>query len=155
MGRGIDSRNRVWNWVANLRPVRQRYGLAGRYDSPMPMYFVPSPQGRYTDSELTQWYLYCTVCQIYVSKPEGSTFFCRINYCTSSSAVKLVAGFISMLVVACRRLWDREIYELWDTQSKRDHNAHRVDKKGNLLQLVQYRLKRGQHSIGFIFFRPF
>ncbi len=28
-------------------------------------------------------------------------------------------------------------------------------KKGKLLELVQYRLKRGQHSIGFIFFPTF
>ncbi len=29
MGRGIDSRNQVWNWVAKL------HRLAGRYDNPM------------------------------------------------------------------------------------------------------------------------
>jgi hypothetical protein len=34
MGRGIDSRNRVWNWVAKL------HRLAGRYDSPMPPWFL-------------------------------------------------------------------------------------------------------------------
>jgi hypothetical protein len=34
MGRGIDSRNRVWNWVAKL------YRLAGRYDNPMPTWFL-------------------------------------------------------------------------------------------------------------------
>ncbi len=31
IGRGIDSRNRVWNWVAKL------HRLAGRYDNPVPM----------------------------------------------------------------------------------------------------------------------
>ncbi len=36
MGRGIDSRNRVWNGVAKL------HRLAGRYDNPMPpWYLVP------------------------------------------------------------------------------------------------------------------
>jgi hypothetical protein len=34
MGRGIDSRNRVWNWVAKL------HWLAGRYDNPMPTWFL-------------------------------------------------------------------------------------------------------------------
>ncbi len=34
MGRGIDSRNRVWNWVAKL----QR--LAGRYENPMHTWFL-------------------------------------------------------------------------------------------------------------------
>ncbi len=33
-GRGIDSRNWVWNWVAKLRR------LAGRYDNPMPTWFL-------------------------------------------------------------------------------------------------------------------
>ncbi len=32
--RGIDSRNRVWNWVAKL------HRLAGRYDNPMPTWFL-------------------------------------------------------------------------------------------------------------------
>ncbi len=31
IGRGIDSRNRVWNWIAKL------HRLAGRYDNPVPM----------------------------------------------------------------------------------------------------------------------
>jgi hypothetical protein len=34
MGRGIDSRNRVWNWVAKL------HRLAGQYDNPMPTWFL-------------------------------------------------------------------------------------------------------------------
>ncbi len=34
MGRGIDSRNRVWNWVAKL------HRLAGRYDNPRPTWFL-------------------------------------------------------------------------------------------------------------------
>ncbi len=34
MGRGIDSRNRVWNWVAKL------HSLAGRYNNPMPTWFL-------------------------------------------------------------------------------------------------------------------
>ncbi len=34
MGRGIDSRNRVWNWVAKL------HRLAGRFDNPMPTWFL-------------------------------------------------------------------------------------------------------------------
>ncbi len=34
MGRGINSRNRVWNWVAKL------HRLAGRYDNPMPTWFL-------------------------------------------------------------------------------------------------------------------
>ncbi len=34
VGRGINSKNRVWNWVAKL----QR--LAGRYDNPMPTWFL-------------------------------------------------------------------------------------------------------------------
>jgi hypothetical protein len=34
MGRGIDSRNRVWNWVAKL------HRLASRYDNPMPTWFL-------------------------------------------------------------------------------------------------------------------
>jgi hypothetical protein len=152
-GRGIDSRNRVWNWVANL------HRLAGRYDNPIPMYLVPSPHSGTFYRLWTQWYLYWTVylCQIYVhvSKPEGSTFFCGINYYTSSSAVKLVAGFISMLVVACRRLWDTEIYELWDTHSKRDHNALYVRTKKREIprnELVQYNLKRGQDSTAQVLF---
>ncbi len=34
MGRGIDSRNQVWNWIAKL------HRLAGRYDNPMPTWFL-------------------------------------------------------------------------------------------------------------------
>ncbi len=34
MRRGIDSRNRLWNWVAKL------HRLAGRYDNPMPTWFL-------------------------------------------------------------------------------------------------------------------
>ncbi len=34
MGRGINSRNRVWNWVAKL------HRLSGRYDNPMPTWFL-------------------------------------------------------------------------------------------------------------------
>ncbi len=34
MGRGIDSRNRVWDWVAKL------HRLASRYDNPMPTWFL-------------------------------------------------------------------------------------------------------------------
>ncbi len=34
MGWGIDSRKRVWNWVAKLRR------LAGQYDNPMPTWFL-------------------------------------------------------------------------------------------------------------------
>ncbi len=34
LGRGIDSRNRVWNWVAKL------HRLAGRYNNPMPTWFL-------------------------------------------------------------------------------------------------------------------
>ena len=34
MGRGIDSRNQVWNWVAKL------HRLAGRYGNPMPTWFL-------------------------------------------------------------------------------------------------------------------
>jgi hypothetical protein len=34
MGRGIDSRNPVWNWVAKL------HRLTGRYDNPMPTWFL-------------------------------------------------------------------------------------------------------------------
>ncbi len=39
MGRGIDSRNRVWNWVAKL------HRLAGRYDNPMPTWFLAPMAG--------------------------------------------------------------------------------------------------------------
>jgi len=34
LGRGIGSRNRVWNWVAEL------HRLVGRYDNPMPTCFL-------------------------------------------------------------------------------------------------------------------
>ncbi len=34
MGRGINSRNRVWNLVAKL------HRLAGQYDNPMPNWFL-------------------------------------------------------------------------------------------------------------------
>jgi hypothetical protein len=34
MGRGIDSRNRVWNWVAKI------HRLAGRYGNTMPTWFL-------------------------------------------------------------------------------------------------------------------
>ncbi len=34
LGRGIDSRNRVWNWVAKI------HRLAGRYDNPMSTWFL-------------------------------------------------------------------------------------------------------------------
>ncbi len=34
MGRGIDYRNQVWHWVAKL------HRLAGRYDNPMPTWFL-------------------------------------------------------------------------------------------------------------------
>jgi hypothetical protein len=34
MGRGINSRNRVWNWLAKL------HRLAGQYDNPMRTWFL-------------------------------------------------------------------------------------------------------------------
>ncbi len=34
MGRGIDSRNRVWNWIGKL------HRLVGRHDNPMPTWFL-------------------------------------------------------------------------------------------------------------------
>jgi hypothetical protein len=34
IGRGISSKNRVWNWVGKL------HRLAGRYDNPMPTWFL-------------------------------------------------------------------------------------------------------------------
>ncbi len=34
MGRRINSRNRAWNWIAKL------HRLAGRYDNPMPTWFL-------------------------------------------------------------------------------------------------------------------
>jgi hypothetical protein len=39
MGRGIDSRNRVWNWVAKL------HRLAGRYNKPIPTWFLVPIEG--------------------------------------------------------------------------------------------------------------
>ncbi len=39
MGRGIDSRNRVWNRVAKL------HRLAARYDNPMPTWFLATIAG--------------------------------------------------------------------------------------------------------------
>ncbi len=46
MGQGIDSMNRVWNWVAKL------HRLAGRYNNP-PANLVPSPHSgtKVTDTE--------------------------------------------------------------------------------------------------------
>jgi hypothetical protein len=58
MGQGIDSRNRVWNWAAKL------HRLTGRYDNPMPTWFLAPIAGlklpkqmidgklRYFDGEL-------------------------------------------------------------------------------------------------------
>jgi hypothetical protein len=47
MGRGIDSRNRVWNGVAKL------HRLAGRYPNPMPSWFQAPPIGaKVTDTEV-------------------------------------------------------------------------------------------------------
>jgi hypothetical protein len=43
MGRGIDSRNRVWNWGAKL------HRLEGRYDNPMPTWFL-APIAGLTDT---------------------------------------------------------------------------------------------------------
>ncbi len=39
LGRGIDSRNRVWNWVTKL------HRLAGRYDNPVPTWFLAPHSG--------------------------------------------------------------------------------------------------------------
>ncbi len=39
VGRGIDSRNRVWHWVDKLNR------LAGRYDNPMPTWFLTHKVG--------------------------------------------------------------------------------------------------------------
>ncbi len=39
MGRGINSRNRVWNWIAKLNR------MAGRYGNPMPTWFLAPHRG--------------------------------------------------------------------------------------------------------------
>ncbi len=46
MGRGIDSRNRVWNWVAKL------HGLAARYENPMSTWFLTPIAGHNLPSQL-------------------------------------------------------------------------------------------------------
>jgi hypothetical protein len=53
MGRGIDSRNRVWNWVAKL----QR--LAGLYDNPMPTWFLAPIAGLKFSSVLGEGVSFC------------------------------------------------------------------------------------------------
>ena len=65
MGRGIDSRNRVWNWVAKL------HRLAGRYDIPMPTWFLALIAGHKFRHSVADGSPY----------PDrvGSTSFCRIR----------------------------------------------------------------------------
>ncbi len=58
MGRGIDSRNQVWNWVAKL------HRLAGRYDNPMPTWFLAPIAGRYRHSVFSTVEL---VSSVYIS----------------------------------------------------------------------------------------
>ncbi len=58
MGRGIDSRNRVLNWVAKL------HRLAGRYDNPMPTWFLVPIGGLKLPSMRHDHY--CTDICIYV-----------------------------------------------------------------------------------------
>ncbi len=48
MVRGIDSRNRVWNWVAKL------HRLAGRYDNPVPTWFLAPIAGLKLPTQVTQ-----------------------------------------------------------------------------------------------------
>jgi hypothetical protein len=65
IGRGIDSRNRVWNWVAKL------HRLAGRYDIPMPTWFLALIAGHKFRHSVADGSPY----------PDrvGSTSFCRIR----------------------------------------------------------------------------
>jgi len=57
MGRGIDSRNRVWNWLAKL------HRLAGQYDNPVSTWFlvpiarlkISTPTGRYDNPISTRF----------------------------------------------------------------------------------------------------
>ncbi len=48
MGRGIDSRNRIWNWVAKL------HRLAGRYNNPMPTWFLAPIAGLKLPTQTTR-----------------------------------------------------------------------------------------------------
>jgi hypothetical protein len=51
MGRGIDSRNRVWNRVAKL------HRLAARYDNPMPTWFLAPIAGLKLPTQvLSHWF---------------------------------------------------------------------------------------------------
>ncbi len=49
MGRGIDSRNRVWNWVA--KPHR----LTGRCDNPLPAWFLAPIAGLKLPTLVPHW----------------------------------------------------------------------------------------------------
>jgi hypothetical protein len=69
MGRGIDSRNRVWNWVAKL------HRLAGRYDNPMPTWFLAPIAGLRLPSLIYQWRW-----TLYTSSGGGGDFF--LNFFT-------------------------------------------------------------------------
>jgi hypothetical protein len=86
MGRGIDSRSRVWNWVAKL------HTLAGRYDNPMPTWFLAPIAGLklptlgsreesvqfYTEFQGGSLYYNCTVkAQSKISTFRGNPFHTR------------------------------------------------------------------------------
>ncbi len=73
MGRSIDSRNHVWNWVAKL------HRLAGRYDNPMPIWFL-APIAEHKLPTL-RYLLYISDC---TARHSSAEVFCTVHlFCES------------------------------------------------------------------------
>jgi hypothetical protein len=73
MGRGIDSRNRVWNWLAKL------YRMAGRYDNPMPTWFLAPISGtKVTDTVHSMYCIMYTPSRREIITVRGQSFVSRL-----------------------------------------------------------------------------
>jgi hypothetical protein len=91
MGRGIDSRNRVWNGVAKL------HRLSGRYDNPMPTWFLAPVAVPKLPTQPTQPGI-GSLESILGFKNSGSDFFRFSKYWSQTSFLSFV--FLRDLLLA-------------------------------------------------------
>ncbi len=87
MGRGIDSRNQVWNWVAKL------HRLSGRYDNPMPTWFLAPIAGLiYRNRKATMPSVALLAYHLNLHSTSGPTKFLPARYHTFNGSMTFWCG---------------------------------------------------------------
>ncbi len=109
MRRGINSRNRVWNWVAKL------HRLGGRYDNPMPIWFLAPIGGLKLPKLATKFlYTYSFVLYIYIHHRKCIYLFfispARNIFCEESSFCLNGGNVLLKHEDADSRIWGCEVW---------------------------------------------